>query len=81
LVYLVDQKNIDVNIKDQNGLTLLHLACICDSLDSKNDDYDDYNDEDSSDDKLNAETDAIFSHILEIIAERCVEQILDEVTP
>jgi ankyrin repeat protein len=28
LAYLLNQKNVDANIKGENGYTLLHLACI-----------------------------------------------------
>jgi ankyrin repeat protein len=115
LKYLLSQKDVDVNIKDQDGYTLLHLACILENSDLDYDehvegyydeDYDDdedYEDDDeddgdgnySSDDidsdedledsviehKLNAKCDTILCPIVEIIIERCVEQVLNGMTP
>jgi ankyrin repeat protein len=93
LMYLVDQKGINPNIKDKNGHTLLHLACICKIGDDGDDhdendhyDYDDYDydhedspDESSEDSVIqNQEADTNLSEIVEIIAERCVQQVLDE---
>jgi ankyrin repeat protein len=98
LLYLLSQKNIDVNIKDKNGHTLLHLACICeigydddddDEDDEDDDDEDDEDDEDDSDEDLedsviediqNQKADANLCEIVEVIAERCLEQIFDEIT-
>jgi ankyrin repeat protein len=72
LNYLFSQKNVNVNIKDSNGCNLLHLACTCHPF---------YLDIFlSSDDvaKLDAECDTILCHIVEAIAERCVQQVFDE---
>jgi ankyrin repeat protein len=116
LKYLLSQKDVDVNIKDQDGYTLLHLACILENSDldydehvegyydedyDDDEDYEDDEDEDdgdgnySSDDidsdedledsviehKLNAKCDTILCPIVEIIIERCVEQVLNGMTP
>jgi cytohesin len=42
--YVINQQNLNVNIKDSNGHTLLHLACICNISDLNNhmDSDDDY---------------------------------------
>jgi hypothetical protein len=78
--YLINQNNFNLNIKDQDGYTFLHLACICNILDL--DDYMDSEDgfSDSEDDgnDLKAKSDTVLSQIVEIIAERCVEQIVNE---
>jgi hypothetical protein len=93
LVYLFSKTNIDVNIQDKNGHTILHLACIYEiaSPDYGDDDYDDEDeddhDEDDDDDSdagledsviQNQKADANLSRIVEVIAERCVQQVLDE---
>jgi ankyrin repeat protein len=66
LMYLLTQNSINFNIMDKKGRNLLHLACICDISDSW----------DSVD--LYAERDAMLCPIVETIAERCVQLILDE---
>jgi ankyrin repeat protein len=66
LTYLINQQTVNVNIKDKKGHTLLHLACINNLLDSRRFV------------KLNAERDTILSQIVEFIAERCVQQVLDK---
>jgi len=73
LAYLINQNNFNVNIKDQEGCTFLHWACTWDTSDLNNvpDSEDDWND-------LEAKLDTVLSHIAEIIAERCVEQVFDE---
>jgi ankyrin repeat protein len=73
LQYLLSQKGVNFNIKDQCGRTFLHLACIWDisDLDEFTDSEDDGND-------LKAKSDTVLSHIVEIIAERCVEQVFNE---
>jgi ankyrin repeat protein len=65
LTYLIDQKNLNVGIKDQKGFNLLHLACngnLSGPMDSA---------------ELNEEeNDTILCHIVE----RCLEQVLDDTT-
>jgi ankyrin repeat protein len=68
LTYVINQNNVDVNIKGKNGCNLLHLTCI-DDLPSS-----------SRFVELNAEFDTHLCQIVEIITERCVQQILDEET-
>jgi ankyrin repeat protein len=68
LAYLINQKDINVNIKGKQGHNLLHLACIS-NLSPRH----------SS--ELKAECDTIWCQIVEIIAERCIQQVLDETTP
>jgi hypothetical protein len=79
LTYLINQKNINPNINGKNGHTLLHLACIreigYDSDDVKN------SDEGLEDSVIqNQKADTNLSEIVEIIAERCIQQVLDETT-
>jgi len=87
LTYLVNQKNVNFNIKDQNDHTLLHLACISDisdlddaDSDSTNSDDDSTDSDDDLDDDKEAKSDTISSQIVETIAERYVQQVLDETT-
>jgi ankyrin repeat protein len=68
LTYLIHQKGVNVNIKGQKGCNLLHLICI-NNLPSYKRTV-----------QLNAECDSILCPIAEAIAERCIEQILDETT-
>jgi ankyrin repeat protein len=73
LTYLINQKNVNVNIKGEYDRSLLHLACV-NNL-SESDSEDDVTDpDDDLDDvvKLNTETDAIFSQVVEVIVERCL---------
>jgi ankyrin repeat protein len=65
LFYLLNQKNLDANIKGYNGQMLLHSACLG-NLFSRN----------SS--ELNAENDTIVCQIVKIIVERRLEQVLDD---
>jgi ankyrin repeat protein len=82
LAYLINQNNVNLNIKNEKGFTFLHLACICE-IGEDGDDYD-YDYEDSSDEGLedsviqNQKADTNLCQIVEIIAERCVQQVLDE---
>jgi ankyrin repeat protein len=84
--YLISQNNFNVNIKDRNGRTFLHLACICEIGDDRDDDDYDYTDsEDDSDgpegnldNHREAKAETFLCQIVEVIAERCVEQVLDE---
>jgi ankyrin repeat protein len=88
LTYLLSHKSINFNIKGQNHRTLFHWASICGIAPDSDDDYssdddlddsdDDLNDFDDSDNSVRAEGDTLFSQIVGIIAERCIEQILDE---
>jgi ankyrin repeat protein len=73
LVYLVDQKNIDVNITNSNGHTFLHLACICGISDLNN-----VSDSEDDGNVLEAKSDTLLSQIVQVIVERCVQQIVDE---
>jgi ankyrin repeat protein len=68
LVYLINQTNIGVNTKYTDDFTLLHSAC---TINLSNTRYSM---------KLNAECDAISCQIVEAIAERCIQQVLDEAT-
>jgi ankyrin repeat protein len=69
LTYLINQQNLNVNIKDQNGYNLLHSACTNHLSESR----------DSA--EVNAECDTTLCQIVEMIAERCIEEVLDETTP
>jgi ankyrin repeat protein len=64
--YLINENNANVNIKDQNDCTLLHLACIGNLSESKRSV------------ELNAECDTILCQIVEFITERCVQDVFDE---
>ena len=64
--YLLNQKDIDVNIKYKNDYTLLHTACI---IDLPNTWYPL---------KRNAENDTILCQIVEVIAERYLQEVFDE---
>jgi ankyrin repeat protein len=68
LTYLINQKIVDVNIKGYNDYTLLHRACII------------YLSNARYDMKKNAECDDISCQIIELIAERCIQEVLDETT-
>jgi ankyrin repeat protein len=65
LTYLIDQMSVNLNIKGEYERTLLHDACISNLAGSW----------DSA--ELNAECDSILCQIVEMIVERCVEQVLD----
>jgi hypothetical protein len=90
LTYLINQTNIDVNIKDKNGHTILHLACICeigydDEDDHDDDDEDDYSSDEGLGDSVkgdikNQKAAANLCQIVEVIVERCIEEVLDETT-
>jgi cytohesin len=67
--YLINQTNIDLNIKYKNSYTLLHTTCM---INLSNTRY-------SA--KLNAENDTIVCRIIEDIAERYIQQVLDGTTP
>jgi ankyrin repeat protein len=69
LVYLINQKDVNINIKGKKGGILLHLACICDLSDSNHGV------------RLNAKCDTILCQIVELITERCLQRVLDEKTP
>jgi ankyrin repeat protein len=69
LVYLINQTNINLNIKYKNGYTLLHTTCI---INPSNTRYPM---------KTNAECDTTLCQIVELIAERCVQEVFDEKTP
>jgi len=65
LAYLINQKNINANIKDSKGFNLLHLVCISNL---------------SASVELNAEYDSALYQIVEFIVERYTQEILDEIT-
>jgi ankyrin repeat protein len=67
LTYLLNQENLNVKIKTQNGYNLLHLACINNLSESR----------DSA--ELHSGFDTISCQIVEIITERCIEEVLDEI--
>jgi len=66
LAYLLNQTNIGVNTKYTKGFTLLHSACI---INPSNKRYSM---------RENAECDTVSCQIVELIVERCVQQVLDE---
>jgi ankyrin repeat protein len=66
LTYLINQQTVNVNINGKKGHNLLHLACINNLSKSK------------SFIKLNAKADTNLCRIVEVIAERYVQQVLDE---
>jgi ankyrin repeat protein len=66
--YLINQKNINVNIKNEKGCTLLHLACTSNLSVSR------------GSVKQKAEIDTTLSQIVETIVKKCIEQVLDERT-
>jgi ankyrin repeat protein len=68
LAYLINQKNLNVSIKNQNGFNLLHHACI-NNLSELRDCA-----------KRNAEFDTISCQIVEVVVETCIERVLDDVT-
>jgi ankyrin repeat protein len=69
LAYLINQNNVNLNIKNEKGCNLLHYACINNLSLLWN----------SA--ELNAECDDVFYQMVEFIAEKCVQQVLDETTP
>jgi ankyrin repeat protein len=68
LTYVINQNNVNVNIKNRNGFNLLHLTCT-NNLPSS-----------SRSVELNAECDSILCHIVEVIVEKCIQQVLNETT-
>jgi ankyrin repeat protein len=69
LTYLFSHKSINFNTNDEKGRNSLHLACTNNLSESR----------DSA--ELNVECDTVLCQIVEFIAERCVQQVLDEITP
>jgi ankyrin repeat protein len=69
LAYLINQKTVNVNNKYTKGCNLLHSACII-NLSTTWDPA-----------KKNAECDTILCQIVELIAERCVQEVLEETIP
>jgi ankyrin repeat protein len=67
--YLINQKNVNLNIRGERGRTSLHLACINNFRSYKR----------SA--KQKAETDTVLCQIVEILAERCIQEVLDVTTP
>jgi ankyrin repeat protein len=66
LTYLLNQNNVNLNIKNEKGCNLLHTTCI-NTLPSNRRSV-----------ELDAEYDTVFCQIVEMIAERCIQQVLDE---
>jgi ankyrin repeat protein len=66
LAYLINQKNVNVNTKDKSDHTLLHTACIINLQHTWH----------SA--ELNAKCDTISCQIVEVIIERCIEEVLDD---
>jgi ankyrin repeat protein len=81
LTYLINQKNVNLNITNRNGHTLLHLAFIFEIEYYDDADYDsmDYESADFDDDR-EAKYDSTLYPIVQAIAERYVQQVLDETT-
>jgi ankyrin repeat protein len=69
LTYLINQKTVNVNTKYKNGYTLLHSACIVNLSNTR------YSA------KLNSECDTTLCQIVEMIAEKCIQLVLDGTTP
>jgi ankyrin repeat protein len=65
--YLINQHNVNIHAKHNNGRNLLHYACI------RN-----YSSRRSV--EVNAEFDTILCQIVEVIVERCVQLVLDQLT-
>jgi ankyrin repeat protein len=82
LAYLINQNNFNVNVKGQCGCTFLHLACKWDISELYDfiDPDDECTDSGDEEDVLEAKSDTVLSQIVESVAERCVEQVLDETT-
>jgi hypothetical protein len=68
LGYLINQKGVNVNAKYKGDYTLLHTTCIV-NLQNR-----------SHSDELNAECDTILCQIVEVIANKCLELVLDDTT-
>jgi ankyrin repeat protein len=65
LAYLINQNNVNLNIKNKGGCNLLHSACI------------NYLPSYRRSVELDAEYDTVFCQIVEIIAERCVQEVFE----
>jgi ankyrin repeat protein len=80
--YLINQNNFNINTKNKYGRTFLHLACKWDisPFNDVSDSEDDFSDPDDDWDVLKAKSDTVLSQIVEMIAERCIQQVLDETT-
>jgi len=68
LTYLINQNNVNLNIQNEEGRNLLHTTCI-NNLPSYRRSV-----------ELDAENDTVFCQIVEMIAERCIQQVLDKIT-
>jgi ankyrin repeat protein len=69
LAYLINQNNVNLNIKNEKGCNLLHTTCV-NTLPSNRRSL-----------EIDAEYDTVFCQIVEFIAERCVQEVFDEKTP
>jgi ankyrin repeat protein len=70
LVYLLSHENFNVYIKDRYGRTSIHLAC---SRDIPEEDDDEENDH-----HVGFEFDTFWSQTVQVIVERCMQQVFDE---
>jgi ankyrin repeat protein len=68
LHYLLTQKSVNFGIKGKKGHNLLHYACVSNLSESR----------DSV--ELNEKFDIILCQVVEVIVERCTQQVLDETT-
>jgi len=69
LTYLINQNNVNINIMNEKGRNLLHYACI-NNLPRYRRSL-----------EIDAEYDTVFCQIVEMIAERCVQEVFEEKTP
>jgi ankyrin repeat protein len=69
LTYLLSQNNVNLNVKGKQGFNLLHLTCI-NNLPSYKRSV-----------EREAKCDTTLCQIVELIAERCILEVLDETTP
>jgi ankyrin repeat protein len=69
LSYLINQKDVNVKIRGNNGCNLLHTTCMINPSNTLN----------SA--ELNAECDTMLCQVVEFIAERCLQEVFEEKTP
>jgi ankyrin repeat protein len=74
LAYLLNQENVNINLTCDHYRTILHKACTCPPFSFSNSRW-------SNDvNNLNGECDSILCQVVEVIAERCIQQVLDEIS-
>jgi ankyrin repeat protein len=74
LAYLLNQKSVNINLTCDHYRTILHKACTCPPFSFSNSRW-------SNDvNNLNGECDSILCQVVEVIAERCIQQVLDEIS-